>query len=369
MKAIVVGGGIAGLAAAAALVRSGWDVRVLESAPELGEVGAGLAVTVNGARALESIGALDAVRRAGAAVRPAGTRRADGKWLLKAPDADAGSQMIGIHRQRLHQALVEAASAAELTTGARVTSVRPGTAGGEQAQVSWHSTAGTHEASADLVVGADGIRSVTRQQLFPAIRLKYSGYSSWRAVVDGPTDDHFAMVWGPRAEFGSLAIGEDQTYWYGYVALPAGHRFPDESQAARDYFASWAPDIRALVESTEQVIRHDVWTLDKPLPRYVEGRTVLIGDAAHPMVPTLGQGANSALEDGVSVGVLDLQQYQAQRYRRTEQLVSRSAQMAKLGAHLDRGQWLRNTMLQLTPPGAAQRTGTKIMDWKPPTPS
>lgn len=379
MKAIVVGGGIAGLAAAAALGRSGWDVRVLESAPELGEVGAGLAVTVNGARALESIGALVAVRRAGAAVRPAGTRRADGKWLLKAPDAPATrtslgagapdgdlSQMIGIHRQRLHHALVEAASGAELTTGARVTSVRPGTTGGEQAQVSWHSNAGTHEASADLVVGADGIRSVTRQQLFPASRLKYSGYSSWRAVVDGRTDDRFAMAWGPRAEFGSLAIGEKQTYWYGYAALPAAHRFPDELQAARDYFATWAPDIRALTESTEQVIRHDVWTLENPLPRYVEQRVVLIGDAAHPMLPTLGQGANSALEDGISVGVLDIQQYQAQRYRRTEQLVSRSAQMAKLGAHLGRGQWLRNTLLQLTPPKAAQRSGTRIFDWTPP---
>ncbi len=374
MKAIVIGGGIAGLTAAAALVRSGWDVRVLESAPELGEVGAGLAVTVNGARALETIGALDAVRRTGAAVRPAGTRRADRKWLLKAPDSDARSQMIGIHRQRLHQALAEAAksappgaSGAEVTTGARVTAIHPGTTDGEQAHVTWESSDGTHEASADLVVGADGIRSVTRQQLFPDSRLKYSGYSSWRAVVDHPSDDRFAMVWGPRAEFGSLTIGQQQTYWYGYVALPAGHRFPDELQAARDFFATWAPDIRALTESTQHVIRHDVWTLEKPLPQYVVGRTVLIGDAAHPMLPTLGQGANSALEDGVSLGVLDPQQYQAQRYQRTQQLVSRSAQVARLGAHLNHGQWLRNTMLRLTPPRTAQRTGTKIMDWTPPS--
>ncbi|GAB3822605.1 FAD-dependent monooxygenase [Kribbella italica] len=366
MTAIVIGGGIAGLAAAASLTRSGWRVRVLESAPELGEVGAGLAVTVNGARALESIGALDAVRRTGAAVRPAGTRRADGKWLLRAPDG-AGSQMVGIHRQRLHQALAEAASAAELTTGARVTGVVPGAAGGEPAHVTWESSDGTHEASADLVVGADGLRSVTRQQLFPSSRLTYSGYSSWRAVVDSPTDDRFAMVWGPRAEFGSLAIGAGQTYWYGYVALPAGHRFPDELQAAREYFASWAPDIRALTESTEQVIRHDVWTLEKPLPRYVEGRVVLIGDAAHPMLPTLGQGANSALEDGASLGALDLAQYQAQRYGRTEQLVRRSAQMAKVGAHLGRGQRLRNALLQLTPPNAAQRNGSKLFEsWTPP---
>ncbi|MEV5964672.1 FAD-dependent monooxygenase [Kribbella sp. NPDC051952] len=370
-KAIVIGAGIAGLSAAAALIRSGWRVQILESAPELGEVGAGLAVTVNGARALDTIGALDQVRRAGYAVRPAGTRRADGKWLLKAPDGGELSQMIGIHRRRLHQALAEAAGNAELITGARVTAVEPGTPGAEPARVTWESG----EATADLVVAADGIRSVTRSILFPDSSLTYSGYSSWRAVVaDTSTNDRFAMVWGPHAEFGALRISPDEVYWYGYVALPAGHRFSNEVDAARDYFGKWAPDVRALTEATDTVIRHDVWTLAKPLPRYTQGRTVLVGDAAHPMLPTLGQGANSALEDGISVGALirgdvaaGLRDYETQRYRRTQQLVAKSAQMARVGAHLGRGQWLRNGLLRITPPATAQRSGTRIMDWTPPS--
>ncbi|WP_433165707.1 FAD-dependent monooxygenase [Kribbella sp. CA-247076] len=382
-RAIVAGGGIAGLAAAAALIRSGWKVLVLESAPELGEVGAGLAVTVNGARALDAIDAGDRVRSHGRVLRPAGTRRADGKWLLRAPDAPSGDLdlMIGIHRRELHQALVESARDAELVTGARVSALWPGTPGGEPARVVWESSDGTHSATANLLVAADGIRSVARSVLFPGFRLTYSGYSSWRAVIADRAivDDRFAMVWGPHAEFGSLRIGPERVYWYGYVRLPTGHRFANELDAAREYFASWASDVRALTGATEadQLIRHDVWELSRQLPRYTQGRTVLIGDAAHPMLPTLGQGANSALEDGVTLGAVvradrelssALCDYERLRHGRAQRLVSRSVQMAALGAHLGPGvgQWARNALLRVTPPRAAHRSGTRILDWTPP---
>ncbi|GAA0599231.1 FAD-dependent monooxygenase [Kribbella sandramycini] len=359
----MIGGGIAGLTAAAALLRSGWRVKVLESAPELGEVGAGLAVTANGLNALAAIDAAEAVERAGFAVQPAGTRRADGKWLLKAPES--GSRMVGIHRRRLQQVLLDAAAGADVVTGARVTAVEP------DGVVSW----GRYTESADLVVGADGIRSATRQSLFPAHELAYSGFSSWRAVVPdaGGGADRFAMVWGRRAEYGELRISADEVYWYAYVALPAAHRFPDELQAARDRFAGWAPDVQARIAATQQVIRHDVWVLRRRLPYYSRGRTVLIGDAAHPMLPTLGQGANSALEDGVTLGRLlpadcdlaaGLQRYEAARYRRTQLLVRRSAQMARFGAHLGRGLTLRDSLLRIAPAGAAQRSGNALLDWR-----
>ncbi|HET6739680.1 MAG TPA: FAD-dependent monooxygenase [Kribbella sp.] len=373
-QAIVVGAGIGGMAAAAALGRAGWRVRVLESAPEAREIGAGLAVTVNGSRAAEVIGAAERIRRNGYELRSAGTRRWDGKWLLKAPDA-TGTELIGIHRRRLHEALA-AVQDADVLTGARVTTVDPGTPGGERARVTWESADGEHSAQADLVIAADGLRSVTRSVLF-GNALKYSGFSCWRAATPDKTlDNRFAMTWGPNAEFGALRISADEIYWYGYVAMPSGRPIEDDVRAVRAYFADWAPDVRALIEATDEVIRHDVWVLDRPLPRYTSGRVVLIGDAAHPMLPTLGQGANSALEDAVSTGLLiragddlatSLREYEKQRYRRTQKLVNRSEWMARTGSHLGpRGQWLRNTMLRLTPPQAALRNGTRIFQWTPP---
>ncbi|HEY3557016.1 MAG TPA: FAD-dependent monooxygenase [Kribbella sp.] len=373
-EAIVVGGGIGGLAAAAALGRAGWRVRVLESAPELGEVGAGLVVTINGHRSAQVIGAAERIRRSGYDVRAAGTRRWDGKWLLRAPDG-GDTMMTGIHRQRLHAALADVQNA-ELLTDARVTSVKPGTPDGERARVHWESTDGSHSAEADLVVGADGLRSITRDGV-AARSLKYSGFSCWRAVArDTTVDDTFAMTYGPNAEFGALRISADEVYWYGYVAMPSGRPIGDEVRAVRQYFAAWAPHVRALTETTDDVIRHDVWLLDRPLPSYTSGRVVLIGDAAHPMLPTLGQGANSALEDAVTVGLLipaggdlaaGLKKYDAARYRRTQRIVRHSAWMGRVGAEIGpRGQWLRNLMLRLTPPRAALRNGTRIFEWSPP---
>ncbi|MGZ0148817.1 FAD-dependent monooxygenase [Kribbella sp. WER1] len=369
-EAIVVGGGVGGMAAAAALGRAGWRVRVLESAPEFREVGAGLAVTANGLRAARVIGAADGIRANGYVVRAAGTRRWDGEWLLKAPDGD-GTRMTGIHRQRLHDAIA-GVQQADVVTGARVTAVEPGMPGAERALVTWN---GKHRAWADLVVGADGLRSVTRTSLF-GNALKYTGFSCWRAAAPDTTlDDRFAMTWGRRAEFGALRISVDEVYWYGYVAMPSGRVIGDEVRAVREYFAGWAPDVRRVIAATDDVIRHDVWVLARPLPRYTGGRVVLIGDAAHPMLPTLGQGANSAMEDAVSLGLLvpagsDLQaglrKYEKARYRRTQKLVSRSAWMGRTGAHLGRGQWLRNAMLRLTPPRAALRNGARIFEWTPP---
>jgi 2-polyprenyl-6-methoxyphenol hydroxylase-like FAD-dependent oxidoreductase len=265
------------------------------------------------------------------------------------------SRMVGIHRQRLHRALVEAADGVELITGARVDRVYP-----DEGRVEW----GTESVSAELVVGADGIRSITRAALFPN-ELKYSGYSCWRAVVANTSvGDRFAMTWGPRAESGAIRISPTEVYWYGYVAMDSGVHYEDELQAAREYFADWVDD---LADEAREVIRHDVWTLADPLPRYTGGKVVLVGDAAHPMLPTLGQGANSALEDGVSVGMLSPAEYDAQRYRRTQRIVQRSEQMARVGSHLGpRWQGMRNALLRLTPRKAAQRSGTRMFDWMPP---
>jgi 2-polyprenyl-6-methoxyphenol hydroxylase-like FAD-dependent oxidoreductase len=141
LVALVAGGGIAGLAAAVALRQAGWQVTVLERAPEFGEAGAGLGFTGNGMAALRALGAAQAVLAAGHLAPHAGYQDPSGRWLMRIPQDSAGpgevTVVCGIHRQRLHAVLRQAAEAAGavLATGAEVTAVRPGTPGGAPAAV------------------------------------------------------------------------------------------------------------------------------------------------------------------------------------------------------------------------------------------
>ena len=383
-RAVVIGGGIAGLAAAASLLRAGWRVQVLEAASANTEVGAGLAVTENGRRALAAIHADDCLARDGFRISPAGTQAPNGDWLIRLPKSSSPSAaMHGMHRQRLHQALAIAASGTEIMTGARALNVAPGDET-HPAVVTARTADGEIKLTADLVVGADGVRSMTRSALWPEHHVVASGYTSWRAVIHDTeiVSDRFAMTWGPQAEFGALRIREDEVYWYAYVKHPANSSFPDELAAVTARFGDWHGDVRSLIMATpaDQLIRHDVWLLDQPLPSYAKGRVVVIGDAAHPMLPTMGQGANSALEDGVSIGRIvpsntpdvpaALREYDLLRRPRTAGLVTQSAMMARFGAHLGPGlrQQLRNLALRLAPAGAAQRSGSKFLDWTVPPP-
>jgi 2-polyprenyl-6-methoxyphenol hydroxylase-like FAD-dependent oxidoreductase len=390
LSAIVVGGGIAGLASAVSLAQAGWRVTVLERAPAFGEVGAGLAITGNGMTALGALGLAGAARAAGYQTSTAGIQDARGRWLMRIPDRPGMSTtttICGLHRQRLHAVLRQAAESAagiELVTGAAVTTVRPGAPGGELAAVTWAAGSQTCTMESQLVVAADGVRSIVRSQLFPAVRARYSGSTSWRAVIaDTRSDGRLIQAWGPETEFGALRVSPGEFYWYGYFRHPEGAVFADELAAARDRFAAWAPWVRDLVAATpaDRLIRHDVYRLSGPLPRYVSGRVVLAGDAAHAALPTAGQGAATALEDGVCAGRLiaapvragaglgaALTAFDRARRPRCQQLVRTAEMIARIGADLGPGrrQAVRNTLLRLAPTGPLVRAGAPITRWTPP---
>ena len=172
--AVVVGGGIGGLASAVALAQTGWRATVLERAPEFGEVGAGLAATGNGMTALAALGLAEAARAVAYQTSIAGMQDEHGRWIMRMPDtrSDPGAvtTIWGLQRQRLHgvlRAAAEASDAIDLVTDAEVIAVRPGEPGSEPAEVTWRTAGGEQTATADLIVAADGVRSAVRAQLFP----------------------------------------------------------------------------------------------------------------------------------------------------------------------------------------------------------
>ncbi len=393
LTAAVAGGGIAGLATAVALTQAGWQVTVLERAPAFGEVGAGLGLTGNGLAALDAIGAGEAARAAGCMISHRGFQDSHGRWLVRMPqdrpDIATVNRFLGIHRQRLHGVLLEAAQQAGvgLVNGAEVTAVQPGTPGGEAAVVIWRSGATAHTMRAQLVVAADGVRSTVRTALFPGTQPRYSGSTSWRAVIpDSASDGDLVSVWGPGTEFGALRISDSEIYWYGYFQHPEGASFGDEMAAARDHFSGWSEQVRAIVAATtaSQLMRHDVYHLPDGLPAYARGRVVLTGDAAHAMLPTIGQGVATALEDSVCVGRLigapvaaggdlsaALDVFDRARRPRCVQITRQAAMAGRFGPDLGGGwrQPIRNGLIRLVPAGPMVKAGARVTRWTPPDPA
>ncbi|WP_426593495.1 FAD-dependent monooxygenase [Cellulomonas sp. McL0617] len=382
--AIVAGGGIAGLASGLALARRGWRVTVLEQAGG-GEVGAGVAIPANGITALHALG-LDqaAVDTLGTKTVGTGFQDLHGRWILRIPDERPDVAEVvavwGVHRQRLHAVLLRAAqdAGATLLTGRRVVAVAPGSADGERAVVRADGPEGALEA--DLVVGADGMWSAVRRALHPSVVPAYGGSTSWRAVVEDTTsDDRLIEMWGPGAEFGAMRISPDQVYWYGYVRHARSARFDDELVAVRERFDGWADPVSSLIDATDpaRLMRHDVFHLAGGLPSYVRGRVVLVGDAAHAGLPTMGQGAATALEDAATLGRLvdpgnlrdALVAFDADRRPRCRSIARQAATMARIGAGLGDGwrQSVRNTLVRAVPGGALARSGARLVAWEPPS--
>ena len=380
---MVIGAGIGGLAAAAGLCAAGWDVTACERAGSLEPVGVALALAPNGLRALDAIGAGDALR-ALAVPQELGIRRCDGRWLMRSTSGRMVSDRFGDPVILLPRAAVIDALAARVPGGVlclatEVTSVEPG--GKAAARVA--TTAG--ELDADLVVAADGIGSASRSALFPGHPgLRYAGFTTWR-LLTGPVTGQVPMAesWGRGTVFGVMPLSDGRVYCYAAAPADPGARAGDELAELVRLFGRWHEPIPGLLAITrpQDVLRHDVAELAAPLPSFHRGRAALLGDAAHPMTPNLGQGACQALEDAAVISWLAagtgpdavtgmLARYTAARLPRTTDVVRWSRRAATMTTWA----WppavaFRNTVARLTgrlAPGAALRGLAAIYGWQPP---
>jgi 2-polyprenyl-6-methoxyphenol hydroxylase-like FAD-dependent oxidoreductase len=376
-RAIVIGGGIGGLTAAVALHRRGARVTVLERAGSLAPVGAAISLSPNALRGLDVVGLGDGIRALSAWQGDGGLRAPNGRWLSRT-DAEAAAERFGgplvlLHRATLVDHLAARLPADAVRTAAAAHLVDSGDPG-RPARV------GTPdgELEADLVVAADGIHSSVRRVLFPDHPGPvYSGFTTWRVVIPLP-GVAFASheTWGRGRIWGTHPLKDGRVYAYAAALAPAGRRAPGDDERAEllRLYGDWHDPVPAVLAAARpgDVLRHDVHHITEPLPAYHRGRVALVGDAAHAMPPTLGQGGNQAIEDAITLAhhAGDLPAYTAARLPRTTAIARQAVRVARVNMMTGR---LRTAVrdhviaaLSKAGPALFLRSFDGIADWRPP---
>jgi 2-polyprenyl-6-methoxyphenol hydroxylase-like FAD-dependent oxidoreductase len=334
----IIGGGIGGVAAAAALHRSGIHATVYERAPRLEEVGAGMMLWPNATRVLKNLGLLEDVAARSGPNTHFAVRASCGKVLMNIALGEFEVPALCTRRSDLLAALLSALPRKCVHLGREFTRLEHLRSG-----VRVHFADGSIEEH-DAVIGADGIRSAVRAQLFGIYDPVYRGYTVWRGVAaySGPAirPGYNSETWGPGSRFGILNIGQGRFTWYATANIPQPAALPDErKRALLQRFAGWHEPISALIEFTESILENGAYDLP-PLPRWTAGRVTLLGDAAHPCTPNLGQGGCMALEDALVLAKCisggrpiesALQRYESLRRRRTRHIQQRSLLMGHIG--------------------------------------
>lgn len=310
LRVAVVGGGIAGLATANALVARGIEVTVYEQAPELGEVGAGVMITPQAVRQLHRLGLGAAVSELGAPLGPGSAyQRMDGTPVapVRVTDTSGAYRGHGMHRADLLRMLADRLPAGTVRTGHRCTGF------GQDGRTARLTFANGVQAEADAVIAADGIHSALRPYAVPESEPVYSGSVAYRGLVDAdalpgwPRDAH--LIWmGDGKHFMVFPVRGGTLFNYvGFLPSEVGAAETwsgtGDPVALAAAFAGWDDRIGTLLAEVTEPFWWGLYDRE-PLPRWTDGRLTLLGDAAHPMLPHLGQGANQAIEDGVALAVL-----------------------------------------------------------------
>jgi len=307
---VIVGGGIGGLFAANALVAQGLRVSVYEQASALGEIGAGVFVTPNAVRHLERVGLGPAVERLGARVGTGSHYfRQDGTPIapVQVSDAAGRNAVFGMHRADFIDLLAAQLPDGTVHTGHRAVAFEQE---GGAARVTFGNGAA---AEADVVVAADGIHSVLQAHVVPPSKPVFHGKISYRGLVarerlpEWPMD-RWLMWAGPSKHFLVFPVRHGEMVNYvGFV--PTDEQMKEswsslgDPEVLRKAFDGWDPRVGRVLGQVDKTFR---WALydREPLPTWSNGRLTLLGDAAHPMLPHLGQGANQAIEDGMALATI-----------------------------------------------------------------
>jgi 2-polyprenyl-6-methoxyphenol hydroxylase-like FAD-dependent oxidoreductase len=373
-KILIAGGGIGGLTLAALLHRRGRECLVMERSPRFAPIGAGLVLQPNAVKALRIGGIEEAILSRGSKMERMQIRDDRGRVLSTVEAADFrdrfGSGVFGFHRATLHEALLALVPEASIRLGAAVRAC------GESSSGVFVELENGERIDGSALIAADGLRSAIRGQKIRDGEPLYSGYTSWRGVTSrGNLWPSGAMSesWGRGARFGLVAIDGDRLYWFATANVAAGGRDTGKGELLKR-FTGWHAPIREVIEQTpdDAILRTDIADRD-PVDRWSEGRVTLLGDAAHPMTPNLGQGGCQAIEDAV---VLDLclsatadiaaafKDYETRRIERTARVVNEARRFGRIGQAEHKAlRALRDAAVRLTPRAVTLRTVGWLYDF------
>ena len=370
-RVCVVGAGIGGLVTAVALQRRGVDAHVYEAAAAGRDVGKGIWVPPNAMRALDRLGLAAAVAEHGVALERAAVQTAEGRAVQEIDFGEVrarhGHTTVSVLRADLHRVLADALRSGTLHWGHRCTGVE---ADGPRPAARF----GDRRVEADLVVGADGVRSVVREAVAPEAPFRFAGQTCTLGVarlrLAGPLARSARELWGGPSRFGFSPVGPETAYWFAPVSGPpvgaAAEVDARHLDGLRRRYAAFAAPVPAILAASDpsDAVRVDLGEL-APLPRWHRGRVVLVGDAAHAMTPNLGQGGAQAVEDGVALAralsddpdwPAALARYERAR-RATATRVARTSWWMGKAAHL-RPRWargLRDAVFRATPDRVSRR--------------
>ena len=345
---IIVGGGIGGMAAALALRQAGLRFSLYERAPAFTEVGAGMSLWPNATRVLKKLGVLDELAAVGEPVTRFNLLRPVGQMISTICMGGFATPAFCLHRADLHRCLRGPLPANCIAGDQRLISFTQD-AGGVTAKF-----AGGLEVAADGLIGADGINSIVRTQLHGIASPVYRGYNIWRGIAsdsEGIVRGHISETWGAGQRFGIMPLGGGRICWYATRNGPPSQPDAPEGrkQEVLQLFKDWHQPIPALIEATEQsmIMKNDAQDRQS-LGSWGHGRVTLLGDAAHPITPNVGQGACMAIEDAACLVkcllaapsvVAGFCAYEEMRKRRTA-FIARQAR--RIGAI---GQWENRWMV------------------------
>jgi 2-polyprenyl-6-methoxyphenol hydroxylase-like FAD-dependent oxidoreductase len=350
----LAGAGIGGLTAAVALQQRGVPVVVYDRANELEPVGAGLSLWPNAVLALESLG-VTGIRGGTIPRGGAGLYRWNGEPLTtdatETIERRYGAPLVLLHRSELQQSLLAALAPGTVRLGETLESFSQ-----DDEHVALHFADGSRD-SCVLLVGADGLRSTVRAQMLGDEPLRASGLVAHRGVVALDEPELAGELWGADGVFGVAPLSYGRVYWYAT-------QHEGDTRDLPEVFGEWAAPVPEILRRSTDVLRHPLYDRP-PTRRWTDGRVALLGDAAHPMLPFLGQGACQAIEDAVALAhavhehgpVPDaLRAYERARRKRAALLVKRSRAAGRV-AHM-RAPWmrsLRDAVVRHTPDGARYR--------------